>query len=215
MSICPDVLTALLDAPEHCGHRTSDIEVGARDEYLSTSKDFDKLFPFMLQLTLEHVGIFSLSPWPLLRQLILIVLLPFIIGMISKRIIRIPPRNIVLRYLPSTCVIATVWMSMSASSETLKELNPSLLALIALSAACIHAVLILLCWLSRLLYRSQREEWLALLFTASQKTLPVAVGVLTFLHQPAGLALVACILFHFMQLFADSLLASRFARRPR
>jgi solute carrier family 10 (sodium/bile acid cotransporter), member 7 len=171
--------------------------------------------PFLLQLTLEHIGILSLSPWSLLRQLILIVLLPFIIGMTSKRMIRIPPRHIVLRYLPSTCVIATVWMSVSASGETLKELNPSLLALIALNAACLHAVLILLCWLSRLLYRPQREEWLALLFTASQKTLPVAVGALTLLHQPAGLALVACILFHFIQLFADSLLASRLARRSR
>ena len=168
--------------------------------------------PFMLQLTLENIGILSLSPWPLLWQLILIVLMPFIIGMICRRMIRISPRHIVLKYLPSTCVIATVWMSVSASSETLKELNPSLLVLIALSAACIHAVLIMLCWASRLLYRSQREEWLALLFTASQKTLPVAVGVLTLLHQPAGLALVVCILFHFIQLFADSLLASRLAR---
>lgn len=169
--------------------------------------------PFILQLILENIGLLSLSPWSMLRQLILIVLLPFVIGMMFKRLMRIPPRHIVLKYLPSVCVIATVWMSVSASSATLKELSLPVIALIVLGAACVHAVLILLCWASRLVYRSQREEWLALLFTASQKTLPVAVGVLTLLHQPTGLALVACILFHFMQLFADSIIASRFARK--
>lgn len=165
--------------------------------------------PFILQLILENIGILSLSPWPMLQQLILIVLLPFVTGMMSKRFIRIPPRHIVLRYLPSICVIGTVWMSVSASSDTLKELSLSVFGLIVLGAASIHAALILLCWLSRQLYRSQRAEWLALLFTASQKTLPVAVGVLSLLHQPAGLALVACILFHFIQLLVDSVIASR------
>lgn len=167
--------------------------------------------PFMLQFTLDTVGIISISPLPLLKQLILVVLIPFLVGMILKSVAHISSRHWLLRYLPSSCVIATVWMSVSASADTLKELDFQLLLLIVVGAIAVHGALLLLCWLSRYLYRPELSEWLALLFTASQKTLPVAIGVLAALNQPIGLAMVACIIFHFLQLFIDSLIASRIA----
>ncbi len=168
--------------------------------------------PFMLELTLDRVGLISLSPWPLLQQLMLIVLLPFVIGVLSRSLLHIPAKSGILAYLPSTCVIGTVWMSMSASTETLRQLNLQLLLLIIIASSIIHGGLMLLCWLSRKLHPSDRAEWLALLFTASQKTLPVSIGVLTALDQPAGLALLACILFHFQQLFIDSIVAAKFRK---
>lgn len=171
--------------------------------------------PFMLQLTLGSAGTIAISPLPLLKQLILIVLIPFLAGMVLKPVIRIPSHHWLLRYLPSSCVIATVWMSVSASADTLKALNVQLSLLIIVAAFVVHAALLLLCWLSRYLYRPGRSEWLALLFTASQKTLPVAVGVLAALNQPIGLAMVACIIFHFIQLFIDSMIASRMGRIHR
>jgi len=168
--------------------------------------------PFMLQLTLDSVGIISISPLPLLTQLILIVLIPFLVGMSLKWVAHIPSRHWFLRYLPSSCVIATVWMSVSASADTMKELDLQLLLLIVVGAIAVHGALLLLCWLSRYLYRPDRGEWIALLFTVSQKTLPVAVGVLAAMNQPIGLAMVACIVFHFLQLFIDSIIASRMGR---
>ena len=168
--------------------------------------------PFMLQFTLESVNIASISPLPLLKQLILIVLIPFVAGMLLKSAIHIPVRHWLLRYLPSSCVIATVWMSVSASADTLKALNLQLLLSIAVAAVAVHGFLLLLCWLSRYLFRPARSDWLALLFTASQKTLPVAIGVLAALNQPIGLAMVACIIFHFLQLFIDSMIASKMGK---
>lgn len=168
--------------------------------------------PFMLQLTLDSIGIIPISPLPLLKQLILIVLIPFLVGMFLKSVAHIPSRHWFLRYLPSSCVIATVWMSISASADTLKELDFQLLLLIVVGAIAVHGALLLLCWLSRYLYRPDRGEWIALLFTVSQKTLPVAVGVLAAMNQPIGLAMVACIIFHFIQLFIDSMIASRMGR---
>ena len=165
--------------------------------------------PFMLQLTLESVGIISISPWPLLQQLILIVLIPFLIGMMVKLVVHISPRHWLLRYIPLLCVVGTVWMSVSASADTLREINLLLLLLIVVSALAVHGALLLLCWLSRYLYRPEPSEWRALLFTASQKTLPVAIGVLAALDEPIGLAMVACIVFHFLQLFIDSMIASK------
>lgn len=168
--------------------------------------------PFMLPVVLEHVGSIELSPWPLLKQLVIIVLIPFLCGMLGRRMLQISPRHIVIRYLPSTCVIGTVWMSVSASSETLKEISLLLIGSIIMGAILLHAMLLLLCLGSRLVNPSDRGEWIALMFTASQKTLPVAVGVLAALNQPIGVALVACILFHFLQLFVDSILAARLAK---
>lgn len=168
--------------------------------------------PFMLQLVLDNTGIISLSPWPLLKQLLIITLIPLLLGMLARNLIEIPPRHWLIRYLPSVCVMGTVWMSVSASSNTLRELSLSLILLIMLAALLVHGALLLLCLLSRQLNHPQREEWLALLFTASQKTLPVAVGVLAALNQPIGLALVACVLFHFLQLIVDSILAARLGR---
>ncbi|TVO73437.1 bile acid:sodium symporter [Sedimenticola selenatireducens] len=168
--------------------------------------------PFMLPVVLENVGSIELSPWPLLKQLMIIVLIPFIIGMLGRRTLQISPKHVIIRYLPSTCVIATVWMSVSASSETLKEISLTLIGIIIFGAILLHAVLLLLCLGSRIFNPSDRGEWIALMFTASQKTLPVAVGVLAALNQPIGVALVACILFHFLQLFVDSILAARLAK---
>lgn len=168
--------------------------------------------PFILKLLLESGGIIELSPWPLLQQLLLIVLLPFIIGMAARQLLdmRINPQ--LLRYLPSLCVLATVWMSVSSSTATLKTVDLQELALVLLAAAAIHLSLLLLCGLSRYLHPSEHGEWLALLFTASQKTLPLAIAALTALDHSTGLALVACILFHFTQLFIDSLLANHLRR---
>lgn len=168
--------------------------------------------PFLLPLVLDNVGSIELSPWPLLEKLVLIVLIPFLLGMLGRRIIQRSPRHWLIRYLPSACVIATVWMSVSASSQTLQTISPGLLLLILAASLLLHGALLTLCLASRRLVNTDRGEWIALLFTASQKTLPVAVGVLAALNQPIGVALVVCILFHFLQLFVDSMLASRFSR---
>lgn len=170
--------------------------------------------PFILPLVLNNVGSIELSPWLLLQKLIIIVLIPFLLGMLGRRVIQRSPRHWLIRYLPSSCVIATVWMSVSASSQTLREISLPLIAVIIIASLLLHGTLLLLCLISRQLIDSDREEWIALLFTASQKTLPVAVGVLAALDQTVGVALVVCILFHFLQLFVDSFLASRLARNP-
>jgi sodium/bile acid cotransporter 7 len=169
--------------------------------------------PFLLPVVLANVGNLTLPPpWPLLQQLLIIVLIPFLTGMLGRRIIQLPPRHWLIRYLPSSCVVLTVWMSVSASSDTLREISLPLIGSMIAAALLLHGALLLLCLGSRRINRPERAEWIALLFTASQKTLPVAVSVLAALNQPVGVALVACILFHFLQLVVDSMLAARLAR---
>ena len=165
--------------------------------------------PFMLQLILENAGIISLSPWPMLRQLMLIILVPFFLGIVAKRIIQKPAKSWLTKYVSSSCVIILVWMVISSSIESLKELDLLSVALMLISVLVVLGVLILLCHLSKYVCSIGNQDYIALLFTASGKTLPVAVGVLTVLDQPVGLALVTCIIFHFLQLFVSSIIASR------
>jgi sodium/bile acid cotransporter 7 len=169
--------------------------------------------PIMLQLTLGSAGLVAVSPLLMFKQLALLVLVPFTVAAVVRALVGRPSRHWLLRYLPSACVVTTVWASASASSDMLRALDFGLFLLILIGAGAIHGLLLLLCWLARYLYRPQRDEWLALLFTASQKTLPIALGVLAMMHHSVGAAMMACIVFHFLQLFVDSLIASRMGRR--
>ena len=87
----------------------------------------------------------------------------------------------------------------------LRALDLSLFLLVLVGAFLIHGSLLFLCWLARFLYRPDQGEWLALLFTASQKTLPIALGLLALMQRSVGAAMVACIVFHFLQLLMDSM----------
>ncbi|MCB1759058.1 MAG: bile acid:sodium symporter [Gammaproteobacteria bacterium] len=170
------------------------------------------VLPLTLQMTLGGSDVVELSPWLLLRQLILIVLLPFLLGMWMRRMAWFDVPQPLLKYLPSSCVIGTVWMSLSSSVESIARVDMTLLWQLTLASILVHLLLQLFCWASRRCYRVARAETLALLFTASQKTLPVAIGVLSTMAQPVGVAILVCILFHFLQLFWDAMLAARFAR---
>lgn len=167
--------------------------------------------PFMLGITLENSTSITIEPLPLLQKLMLLVLLPFIAGLMAKRVSTINPKHLVMQYLPSTCVILTVWMALSKSHDVLLKLEPSTLFSIAGAALTVHLILMALSVLASLLLKLEPAARLAMMFTISQKTLPVAVSVLTALNLniPVGEAVLVCVTFHFLMLFTDSLIAPR------
>ncbi len=169
--------------------------------------------PFMLSLTLDNMGEITIDPLPLLEKLMMLVLLPFLIGIGLRRILTLNPKHIVLQYLPSTCVILTVWMALSDSSEVFQALDLSTLIAIALSVTMVHVALLILCWLASLGLKLEWKAAIAVILTGAQKTLPVAVSVLAALNYPIGEALLVCVLFHFMVLFGDALLVP-YLKRP-
>ncbi len=167
--------------------------------------------PLLLMWTLGSAGLIELSVWPLLQQLALLVLLPFTVGMLLRRISSYEPPAFMLGYLPSACVISTVWMLMSRSNEALASLVVDQMLLVVAASLILHGVLLLICWGGGVLWIEQMGRRKALLFTCSQKTLPVAISVMAAMDLSAGVALVSCILYHFLQLLVDSFLAARLA----
>ncbi|WP_344956467.1 bile acid:sodium symporter [Zobellella aerophila] len=167
--------------------------------------------PFVLSLLVGSS--LQLSPWSLLQTLVNIVLLPFIGGLLLR--LWCPPLGARpwLGLVPTLSVIVTSWITLSSSQQALYLLSADALLTLSAWSLLLHLALLLLCLSGGRLLRLALAERRALLFTASQKTMPVAVSVLVGLGSASGAAVVSCILFHFLQMLFDSLLASRIKGR--
>uniref|UniRef100_UPI003D08CE10 bile acid:sodium symporter n=1 Tax=Agarivorans sp. TaxID=1872412 RepID=UPI003D08CE10 len=113
----------------------------------------------------------------------------------------------------SLLVIAGVWLTLSASQGALLALTASSLLSISLACLALHIALLVVSWYASQLCALPRAKRLAVLFTASQKTMPIAVSVIISINSQLGVAVVTCIVFHLLQMVFDSLLASRINAR--
>jgi predicted Na+-dependent transporter len=169
--------------------------------------------PAMLSLTLRMPDGVSMSASTLLAKLLLLVLLPLIVGLLLRRL---KPEVVVgkwLGFVPSTCVILTVWLSLSSSRDSVLGLTIYRLAVLALAALGVHFILLVLAAGLAKLLKLASAEAKALVFTSSQKTMPVALSVLAVLGV-GGTALIVCLVFHFVQLMLDSTIAGEIAEKP-
>lgn len=167
--------------------------------------------PLMLSLLIGNGG--ALSPWPLLHKLSLMVLLPFVLGMGLRLGLGARAAQRWMGLVPTLSVVTTAWITLSTSRPALLALEGADLLALAAWSLLLHGSLLGVCRLAGA--GLARPARLALLFTAAQKTTPVAVSVLVAMNAAGGLAVVACLVFHFLHMLADSLLASRLASQAR
>ncbi len=176
------------------------------------------VLPFSLRIALASGSELNMDPWPLLWNIVQLVLIPIFIG----AILQIPLRSKKVSWLgfvPQACVIAFVWIAISAQAETLSTVSVSLIGMIVLQALMVHIGLLLIATAVWKLFKLQRSYGIAMLFTGSQKTLPIMVTVLLLLQkaEPAldpliGHATLAGVLFHFSQILLDSFIAARLSK---
>lgn len=159
----------------------------------------------------------SVSPWPILQQVLLLVLVPSAVGYAVRKLLWAHPWRW-LDAVPSLAVLAVVWVTMSSNADTVRELAWPLLLGMVVAAGVGHGSLLGLAGAaSRGMPVAQA---MPVLFVASQKTLPVALTILTIIShevpavaEVAAVATITCVVWHFLQLFADSLLSHRLALR--
>lgn len=164
--------------------------------------------PLMLKISIKEAEGINISAWNLLLKLILLVLLPFIAGLSAKKIAQFKTRAIVA-YIPSTCVILTVYTASATSSELIYKCSLLNILLLIATVFLIHIILMITAAMGGKILKLESPELKALMFVSSQKTLPIAISVLAMLCDKPGAAIIPCLLFHFTQLFSDSALASR------
>jgi sodium/bile acid cotransporter 7 len=174
------------------------------------------IVPFTLAVALHLGGEVALSPWPLLAKLVVVVLLPFMLGQTARYLGRRDWPRVVVRYVPSACIIAGVWMALASAHDTLTTVRLVDLIAIAIAALAVHGALLLLSRGTALVLGLDRGATWAVVLTGSQKTLPVAISVLAGLPGGTGVAVVSAVVFHFLHLMLDSALVARArAHAPR
>ena len=151
----------------------------------------------------------DLDTMRLFLNLIKIVLAPFLIGFLLRKLIKVKSIPTIVNYIPSTCVILTVLASTSYSRAVLLETPLVSLPMIVLAVSVLHLILFFSAFFGSKILNLAPSERNALVFVSSQKTLPLAISVLTVLKTDIALALIICLFFHFIQLLLDAFLAEK------
>ena len=159
----------------------------------------------------------SINPWPLLLDTAVMVLVPTAAGWLVRRTIW-PKQPAWLGLVPSAAVLTVVWMTMSTYADEARAMSLALIGLMVLVGAVGHGVLL---GASSLASRGMpHRQAMPVLFIGSQKTLPLALTMLVLVIEAvpalavaASVATITCVIWHFIQVFADSLLGNRLAIR--
>ena len=176
--------------------------------------------PFFLSLLLSLGGI-VIDARPLLIKLILTLLVPLIVGKVAREQSpwlrsKVKAHKVVLSLGSSFCLLLIPWMKLSLSQERLLALSFSELTALLGVGLAIHLIYLLFNYMvAHQLLRLSAELEIAIVLMCSQKTLPMAMTVLSFLPASLGapgLIAIPCILSHLIQLFVDAFLAARWAR---
>jgi len=169
--------------------------------------------PFMLNFCLTTTGPVTINQNALLLKMLVIVLLPFILGGLVRIIRKKKAVSSRWTYLNSSCIILVVYNSLAVSSNTFAEPGLDDYTLILTGVVLLHGLLLLINFKAGQFLTLPKPDRKALLFVASQKTLPISIAVLANLGQDSGNAVIVCLIFHFFQLMLDSLLAVIMAKR--
>ncbi len=168
--------------------------------------------PFMLDYCLPAAGPVRINRIALLLTMIFLVLLPFIVGKGIRSVRNTQQVSSSWSYVTSSCVILVVYSALSLARHEFYGLHLSTYIQILCSAALVHGLLLLVNAQGAKALHLPPADGKALIFVASQKTFPISLAVLAGIGGSAGNAVIVCLIFHFFQLLADSLLAS-FLRR--
>ena len=177
--------------------------------------------PFYLSLLLSLGGDVTIDAMPLLANLMLTLLLPLIIGKCVRELSptvrsRVKQHKTFLSTFSSICLITVPWMKLSMSQATLVALDAGSLFTLLACALLIHLVYLACNYgVARHVLRLSLDMRKSLVIMASQKTLPMAMSVLSFFPQSLGepgLIAIPCIISHLVQLFVDAFLAARWAQ---
>ena len=168
--------------------------------------------PALLKLLLATTAV-TLPVVSMLVDLLLTVLLPFLVGVSLRSGIRRAPSPFIA-LLPTLLIILLSYRSFCSGRGVLLASSASQLLVLAAVVLGIHLLLLCAAIVLTFVFRYALPERKAIAFLSSQKTLPTAIGILSSLGGVSGPAALPCVMFHFLQIVFDSLLAS-FWNRPK
>lgn len=173
------------------------------------------VLPFTLGLSLRTGGV-AVDQAVLFFKILRLVIIPLGIGLAIQKVLR-RPRAGFWGYVPPTCVILIVWLSVSRRLDGLSELGTGVVLQILVLAAGLHLALLGAAFLAGNRLGLGAAERRAVAFVGAQKSLPLSISVLLMLPgagKTIETATVVAVLLYFPQILIDSILAARLARTP-
>jgi sodium/bile acid cotransporter 7 len=184
--------------------------------------------PLMLALVLTAGGVSAdtgsirFDTAQLILKLFLTILVPTLVGKVVRESHRSVAPWVTAHKLPLSLtnnglLIAIVWMTISTGSDTILSQQPTTLLLVVAVGIALHIFFLLFNGVAVWALRMRAPQRKAVHILSSQKTLPVAITVISFLPPRLGTAAlitIPCIIGHLSQLFMDAFLVSngRFER---
>jgi sodium/bile acid cotransporter 7 len=171
--------------------------------------------PLILSLGLGRMV--AIPPWTMMRDLLIIILLPVAGGQLLRRlhpVSRIADRHqTAISLLGKWMILVLVLSGIARAVTQLQSQQQTFLSIELLSllgaVAVVHMAALLCCELAGRLTGLPRQDRLALLFAGSQKTLPAGLYVAQSFFPAYALAGVPSLLYHAGQLVIDSFVAER------
>ncbi len=163
----------------------------------------------------------TLDVGELILNLVYTVLIPLFIGkclqLASARVRRfIKEHPILFRLVPMYCIVLVPWLKVSQSmaNGSFDQVTAASVFVLLGWAIAVHVLFLIINYGACLVLRVRRAEMKALVISCSQKTLPVALAVLSFLPETLGsigLMSIGCVMAHFTQIIIDSFLVGKWA----
>lgn len=169
------------------------------------------ILPVILPLILPTGAEISVKPLKMLIDLALLVILPALVG-VGLRLLTRSKVPAVIGHVPSLCVILLVWAFFSSASSAMLKFPVTTLLAAAAGSLVLHVALMAGMWYGAGLCKAETAERKAMLFTGASKTLTIALATLSIIGA-AGAAVVPCMVFYFLQMLIDSVLAGKMAMK--
>ena len=172
------------------------------------------IMPIGLKTILAMTTDLRLDVLAMLVKLLYMIILPILIGQTIRRLIPdvVKRRQSSIAFVPSVAIVLIVFMIVSQGSATIRQQSGAL-AMVAFVCVILHLAILLASRLTGAALRLTTHAAKAIVFVASQKTLPVSILVLTQAFPDHPAAIVPAITFHILQILVDSLLASWWRQR--
>lgn len=171
------------------------------------------ILPFSISLVLDVGAQIDIPIWGLIKKLFIMVLIPFGVG----SLIRMKwgrPKWPVVAYIPLTGIIVVVWAVASSKQSAFIGAGLPLIGMAIAVGVTVHVMLLVITFVSSRLLQMPATYKRSVVIIASQKTLPIAVALLTIIEgqlsaDQLGLGMMICVIWHFGQTIIDSIIAAK------
>jgi sodium/bile acid cotransporter 7 len=185
------------------------------------------IVPYLLYMYLSQSGVASVSPAKLVIRLIYSVMIPSLVGILSRKYSKhvaafMVKYKVEMGLFSNSNLICIVWMALSVSRQQIVEQHAGEIVCIIITAVIQHVFYLVINYVFVfMVLRVPLKQSISVTIMASQKSSPVALAVISNMvasgsgvsHSVAGLYTLPCVIGQLTQIFIGSVLVKFFSKQ--